>query len=91
MRYLSLLASPFLLIAMVLISSLFALKPSMRQGGVMFLIVAGITTGFVIYFSSQLIYAFGINGYIPIWVAVWSPSLIVALLGISAMIHKEEA
>ena len=90
MRYLSLLASPFLLVAMVLISALFALKPNMRQGGVMFLIVAGITTGFVIYFSSQLIYAFGINGYIPIWFAVWSPTLVVALLGISAMIQKEE-
>ncbi len=90
MRYLSLIASPFLLVAMVLIASLFALKPNMRQGGVMFLIVAGITTGFIIYFSSQLVYAFGINGYIPIWLAVWSPTVIVGLLGTSAMLHKEE-
>lgn len=90
MRYLSLLASPFLLVAMVLIASLFALKPNMRQGGVMFLIVAGISTGFIIYFASQLVYAFGINGYIPIWFAVWSPTLVVGLLGVSAMLHKEE-
>ncbi len=91
MRYLSLIASPFLLVAMVLIASLFALKPSMRQGGVMLLIVSGITTGFVIYFASQLVYAFGINGYIPIWFAVWAPTLVVMLLGSSAMLHKEEA
>ena len=80
----------YLLVAMVLVASLFALKTNIRQGGVMFLIVSGITTGFVIYFASQLVYAFGINGYIPIWFAVWSPTLVVGLLGISAMLHKEE-
>jgi lipopolysaccharide export system permease protein len=90
MRYLSLLVSPFLLVAMVLIASLFALKPNMRQGGVIFMIVAGIVTGFVVYFTSQLVYAFGINGYIPVWFAVWSPSLVVMLLAVTAMIHREE-
>ena len=90
MRYLSLLASPFLLMAMVLIAALFSLRPNMRQGGVMFMIVAGITTGFVVYFSSQLVYAFGINGYIPIWFAVWTPTLVVALLGVTVMLHREE-
>ena len=90
MRYLSLLASPFLLVTMVLIASLFALKPNTRQGGVMFLIVIGITTGFVIYFSTQLVYAFGINGYIPIWFAVWAPTIIIALLGTTALLQKEE-
>ena len=90
MRYLSLLASPFLLVAMVLVAALFALKPNMRQGGVMFMIVAGITTGFVVYFSSQVVYAFGINGYIPVWLAVWTPTLVVGLLGVSVMLHLEE-
>ena len=90
MRYLTLLVSPFLLVAMVLVAALFALKPNMRQGGVMFLIVAGITSGFIIYFSSQLVYAFGINGYIPIWFAVWAPTLVVSLLGVTAMLQKEE-
>ncbi len=90
MRWLSLLASPFLLAAMVLLSALFALKANFRQGGVMFMIVAGITTGFVVYFTSQLIYAFGINGYIPVWLAVWSPIAIVFLLGATFLIQKEE-
>ena len=90
MRYLSLLASPFLLVAMVLVAAIFALKPNMRQGGVMFMIVAGITTGFVVYFSSQVVYAFGINGYIPVWLAVWTPTLVVGLLGVSVMLHLEE-
>lgn len=90
MRYLSLLASPFLLMAMVLVASIFALKANMRQGGVMFMIVAGITTGFVVYFSSQVVYAFGINGYIPVWLAVWTPTLVVGLLGVTVMLHMEE-
>lgn len=90
MRYLSLIASPFLLMAMVLVAALFALKPSMRQGGVMFMIVAGITTGFVVYFSSQLVYAFGINGYIPVWFAVWAPVLVVALSGVTVLLNMEE-
>lgn len=90
MRYLSLWASPFLLVAMVLISALFSLTPSVRQGGVMFMIVVGITVGFMVYFSSQLIYAFGINGYIPVWLAVWSPAAIVMLLGVTCMLMKEE-
>ena len=90
MRYLSLWASPFLLVAMVLVSSLFSLRPSFRQGGVMFMIVAGVVTGFIVYFSSQLIYAFGLNGYIPIWIAVWSPAAIVTLFSATILLHKEE-
>lgn len=90
MRYLSLWASPFLLVAMVLISALFSLTPSVRQGGVMFMIVMGVSIGFMVYFSSQLIYAFGINGYIPVWLAVWSPTIIVTLLGVTFMLIKEE-
>ena len=76
--------------AMALVAAIFALKANMRQGGVMFMIVAGITTGFVVYFSSQLVYAFGINGYIPVWFAVWSPTMVVALLGVTIMLHIEE-
>ena len=91
MRYISLLALPFLLVAMTLIAALFALKPSVRQGGVMMMIVFGVTTGFVVYFGSQVVYAFGINGYIPVWLAVWAPTLIVGLIGVTIMLSKEEA
>lgn len=90
MRYLSLWASPFLLVALVLVSALFSLYPSVRQGGVMPMIVLGVSTGFIVYFSSQLIYAFGINGYIPIWLAVFSPAAITMLCGITLMLIKED-
>lgn len=90
MRFLSLIASPFLLMAMVLVAALFSLRANARQGGVLFMVVAGVLSGFVIYFSSQLVYAFGVNGYIPVWFAVWSPAVVVFLLGTTVLLHTEE-
>jgi len=89
MRYLSLWASPFLLMAMVLVAAVFALRGSVRRGGVMYLIVGGIATGFVVYFMSQVIYAFGINNYIPILLAVWAPTLIIAMIASTLLLHLE--
>ena len=90
MRYQSLIASPFLLCAMVLVAAVFALRPNNRRGGVMFLIVGGISTGFVVYFLSQIIYAFGMNAYIPSLLAVWAPTLIVGLVAVSVLLHLED-
>ena len=90
MRYLSLIALPFFLMAMVLVAGIFSLKASQRQGGVLLMIVSGIATGFAVYFTSQVVSAFGINSYIPAWFAVWVPAIIVASISISVYLHKEE-
>ena len=90
MRYLSLIALPFFLMAMVLVAGIFSLKASQRQGGVLLMIVSGIATGFTVYFTSQVISAFGINSYIPAWFAVWAPAIVVASISISVYLHKEE-
>lgn len=90
MRYLSLIALPFFLMAMVLVAGIFSLKVSQRQGGVLLMIVSGIATGFTVYFTSQVVSAFGINSYIPAWFAVWVPAIIVASISISVYLHKEE-
>ncbi len=90
MRYLSLVALPFLLMAMVLIAGIFSLKASQRQGGVLWMIIFGITTGFTVYFTSQVVAAFGINSYIPVWFAVWTPAIVVASVCILVYLHKEE-
>ena len=89
MRYLSLWASPFLLMAMVLVAAVFALRGNTRRGGVMFMIVGGISTGFIVYFLSQVIYAFGINSYIPMILAVWTPTLIITMISASLLLHIE--
>jgi len=90
LRYYSLIASPFLLCSMVLVAAVFALRPNNRRGGVMVLIVGGISTGFVVYFLTQLVYAFGINGYIPVGLAVWTPTLIATLISVSILLHLED-
>lgn len=90
MRYLSLIASPFLLMAMILIAAVFALQANNRKGGVLYLIVSGIITGFIVYFLSQVIYAFGLNGYIPGVLAVWTPVLIAVLISVTALIQLED-
>lgn len=90
MRYLSLISLPFLLMAMVLVAGLFSLKASQRQGGVLFMIILGIATGFTVYFTSQIISTFGINSYIPVWFAVWAPAIIIASVSISVYLQKEE-
>lgn len=90
MRYLSLMALPFLLMAMVLVAGIFSLKASQRQGGVLWMVIFGIATGFTVYFTSQVVAAFGINAYIPVWFAVWVPAIVVASISISVYLHKEE-
>lgn len=90
MRYMSLLASPLLLCGMVLIAAVFALRPNSRGGGVLYLIVGGIASGFVVYFLSQVIYAFGINSYIPAVLAVWAPSLIILMVSVSVLLQIED-
>jgi len=90
MRYLSLIALPFLLMTMVLVAGIFALKPNQRQGGVFWMIVFGIAIGFTVYFLSQVVSAFGINAYIPVWFAVWAPAMIIASVTVSVYLYKEE-
>ena len=54
----SLLAEPFLLCAMILISAIFTLRLS-RRGGTAFIIGGGVLTGFVLYFFTDVILALG--------------------------------
>ncbi len=89
MRYFTLLISPLLLCSMVFIAAIFALKTSVRKGGTMIMIVGGIITGFMVYFISQVIYAFGMNGYIPPILSACSPSLIIILISTAILLHLE--
>lgn len=85
----SLLATPFLLCAMVLISSAFSLSPT-RQGKSGILIVSGIGIGFVIYFFTNLISALGLSGSIPIVLAAWAPVIISVFFGLILLLHLED-
>ncbi len=85
----SLLATPLLLIAMVLIAATFTIKQSIRTNSG-YLVIGGVLTGFILYFISDLITALGFRQSIPIVLAAWAPSGICFLLGLAMVFHLED-
>jgi len=83
------LSGPVLLCAMILVAAVFSLRLP-RRGGVTLLIVAGVITGFVVHFLTNLVYAFGQSGEIPVILAAWAPSLIALMVGGGLLLHFED-
>ncbi|MBT3306800.1 MAG: LPS export ABC transporter permease LptG [Alphaproteobacteria bacterium] len=85
----SLLASPLLMCAMVLIAATFTLRHA-RQGGGSYVIGGGVLTGFVLYFFSDIVFALGLSDSIPATLAAWTPAGVATLLGLATLLHLED-
>lgn len=85
----SLLASPLLLAAMILIAAIFSLRTS-RRGSVALSICGAVLSGFCLYFVSDLVYALGLSASIPTVLAAWTPAGVSMLLGLAALFHIED-
>lgn len=85
----TLLASPFLMLGTVLIAAVFSLR-SPRRGKVGILVVSGVVSGFLLHFFSDIIFALGAAGTIPVILAAWTPALIVNMIGVSLLLHLED-
>ena len=85
----AIMAIPLLLCAMVLVGATFSLRLN-RRGGIWLLVLAGILTGFLLYFLSDLVLALGLSGKIPAWLAAWAPAGIFTLLGVASLFHLED-
>lgn len=85
----SLLASPMLMAAMVLVAAIFALRASSRAGAA-WSISGAVLCGFLLYFMSDLVYALGLSASIPALLAAWTPAGVSTLLGLSALFHIED-
>lgn len=85
----SMLASPFLLCAMIFVAAVFSLRLP-RRGGILLLVVVGVATGFMVYFMTNIISALGQSGEIPITLAAWAPAMIVLMLGGGMLLHLED-
>ena len=85
----TLLATPFMLASMVLIGAIFSLRHH-RRGKVGILIALGILSGFVVYFISNLVYALGFSGSLPVILAAWTPSLVAIMIGTTVLLHHED-
>lgn len=86
----SLLATPFLLCAMVLLASAFFLTPNARLAGWTARGIAGVSTGFLFYFFSRFTYALGLSATLPLGLAAWAPTAVAGLLGLAYLFHRED-
>ena len=85
----TLLITPMLLMAMVMIAAVFSLRYS-RQGKTGILISAAVFTGFVFFFVTKIAASFGIAGNMPIVLAAWTPAIIFIVVGIWFLLHLED-
>ncbi|MEQ8733621.1 MAG: LPS export ABC transporter permease LptG [Rhodospirillaceae bacterium] len=86
----SLLASPFMFCAMILVASAFYLTTNNRLGGWTRRGLAGLGAGFMLYFFSRLTYALGLSAILPLPLAAWAPTAVAALLGTTYLFHRED-
>jgi lipopolysaccharide export system permease protein len=84
-----LLATPFLLIAMVLLAATFSLRPQ-RRGNVTLVILSGVLAGFLLYFLSNFVFALGLSSRIPVVLAAWTPAGVSMMLGVATLLHLED-
>jgi len=85
----ALLASPFLMCAMVLIAATFTLRTN-RRGGTTMIIAGGAMTGFVLYFFSDVVFAMGLSDSIPATLAAWTPAGVTLMMGLATLLHLED-
>jgi lipopolysaccharide export system permease protein len=85
----SLLASPLLLVGVVLLAAIFSLRLP-RRGKIALLTFAGGAAGFGLHFMTNIVHALGGAGTLPIWLAAWTPSFIIVSLGTAALLHLED-
>jgi len=85
----SLLAAPFLLAGTVFVAAVFSLRLP-RRGKIGLLVVAGITTGFLMHFFTDIIFALGSAGTVPVMLAAWTPAIVVTMIGAVLLLHLED-
>lgn len=89
MQFQSLLATPFLLVAMTLIAATVSMRFA-RMGQSAGLILGGIVAGFLLYVVSVLVKAFGNAGFVPAYVAAWVPVVVAMFFGVTFLLYKED-
>ncbi|QRG08891.1 LPS export ABC transporter permease LptG [Xanthobacter dioxanivorans] len=85
----SLLARPFLLVAMVLIAAVVGLRV-FRFGGVGQTILGGVLAGFLLYVGTKLAEDLGEAGIVHPVAAAWFPAVTGILLGVLVLLHRED-
>ncbi|AHC73731.1 putative permease [Candidatus Endolissoclinum faulkneri L5] len=83
------LASPLLMIDMIMIAAIFSLRLT-RNNNILTWAAGGLCSGFLIYFLSDIIFALGMATKIPAYLAAWTPAITTMLVGIAGNLHLED-
>jgi len=86
----SLIATPALLCAMVLLAASFFLTTQARLAGWTIRGAGGVAAGFLLYFYNQFTYALGLNATLPLLIAAWAPALTALLLSLTFLFYRED-
>ena len=89
MEFHSLIALPFLMVAMILIAATVSMR-FIRSGQPIALVLGGALAGILLYSASVLVKAFGNAGIVPPLAAAWSPVLVAGLWGVTFLLHRED-
>lgn len=89
MQFHSLTTLPLLLVAMTLIAATVSMRFA-RMGQSATIILGGILAGFLLYVVSVLVRAFGSAGFVPPFIAAWTPVIVAMFFGVTFLLYKED-
>ncbi len=89
LQFHKLLSLPLLLAAMAMLAATTSLRPH-RSGRVGLLLLLGILVGFLVFILSNVIFALGLSGKIPIVLAAWTPAGVTMMFGAALLLHYED-
>jgi lipopolysaccharide export system permease protein len=89
MQFDSLIALPFLLVAMTLIAATVSMRFA-RMGQSATMILGGVLAGFLLYVVTVLVKAFGVAGFVPTVIAAWVPVVVSMFFGVTFLLYKED-
>ena len=89
MYWLSLLSSPVVFVAMVLIGAAFSMRHA-RFGGLGVMALGCVMAGFGYFFLSDIANALGASGAVPVLMAAWAPPLSAVLFAMGLLLHLED-
>ncbi len=89
MHWHSLLASPVVFIAMVLIGAAFSMRHA-RFGGLGIMALGCVMAGFGFFILSDIATALGASGTVPVIVAAWAPPISAILFALGLLLHLED-
>lgn len=89
MHWFALLTSPVVFMAMVLIGAAFSMRHA-RFGGLGFMALGCVISGFGYFFLSDIANALGASGAVPVALAAWAPPLSAVLFALGLLLHLED-